>query len=47
MISFFQFFLDNLLGFLNQRRGGCCREELVRLFYDRLLALDFELHIIS
>lgn len=44
MISFFQFFLDNLLGFLNRRKGGCCRDELVRLFYDRLLALDFELH---
>lgn len=44
MISFLQYIIDNLLGFINRRKSGCCREELIRAYYNRLMALEFEVH---
>jgi len=44
MISFLQYIIDNLLGFINRYKNGCCRTELIRAYYDRLLGLGFEVH---
>lgn len=40
-MDFLSYFLDNLLGLINR---GKCNMSLIRLMYDDLLALPFEVH---
>lgn len=40
-MDFLSYFLDNLIGFLNR---GRCNMALIRLMYDELVQLPFEVH---